>query len=174
MGQNVESQELSFKHVQENLLGSKEVGNPTEVVEKADGLLLTTTQEGPGTVVWSSGNAHFDGDVSWSIGVRQEVKDAAGRGIEVGGLEMRRANEERIFSCDDEAAAQARKRAGSQALQQVVSGVLGHRVVGFASGRISSEHLPHVFDWIVSFLASQGHSWNRRRAALEFSISAGL
>ena len=96
-GQKVESQELSFKHVQENLLGSKEVGNlvhkphneplnleasglaspqlmldcTTEVVEKADGLLLTTTQEGPGTVVRSSGKAPFDGDVSWSIGVRQ-------------------------------------------------------------------------------------------------------
>ncbi|CAE7520802.1 yiaY [Symbiodinium sp. CCMP2592] len=38
----------------------------------------------------------------------------------------------------------------------------------FLSGRISSEHLPDLIDWIVVLLASQEHSWNRQRAALEF------
>ncbi|CAE7539975.1 unnamed protein product, partial [Symbiodinium sp. CCMP2456] len=139
LGQKVASQELRFKHTQENLFGSKEVMLDCwtgQVVEKADGLLLTTTQEGSGTVDRSSGKAHFDGDASWSIGVRQEVKDAAGRGIEVGGLEMRRANEERIFCCDEDAA-QALKGAGSQVLRQGAVGVVGllaGEVVGKVAG----------------------------------------
>ncbi|CAE7903075.1 unnamed protein product, partial [Symbiodinium necroappetens] len=138
LGQKVASQELSFKHAQENLLGSKEVMldcTTGEVVERADGLLLSTTQEGLGTVDRSSGKAHFDGDVSWSIGVRQEVKDAAGRGIEVGGLEMRRANEERIFCCDEDAA-QALKGAGAQVLQQGAVGVVG-LIAGEVVGKVA-------------------------------------
>ncbi|CAE7833257.1 unnamed protein product [Symbiodinium sp. CCMP2592] len=138
LGQKVASQELSFKHAQENLLGSKEVTldcRTGEVVEKADGLLLSTSQEGSGTVDRSSGKAYFDGEVSWSIGVRQEVKDAAGRGIEVGGLEMRRANEERIF-CSGEDAAQALKGAGSQVLQQGAVGVVG-LIAGEMVGKVA-------------------------------------
>ena len=106
-----------------------------EVVQKADGLLLSTSQEGSGTVDRSSGKAYCDGDVSWSIGVRQEVKDAAGRGIEVGGLEMRCANEERIF-CSGEDAAQALKGAGSQVLQQGAVGVVG-LIAGEMLGKVA-------------------------------------
>ena len=39
---------------------------------------------------------------------------------------------------------------------------------GFLSGRISSEHLPDLIDWIVALLASQEHPWNRQRETLEF------
>ena len=39
---------------------------------------------------------------------------------------------------------------------------------GFLSGRISSEHLTDLIDWIVALLASQEQPWNRKKAALEF------
>ena len=106
-----------------------------EVAETEEGLLFTTSREGSGSVDRSSGKARFHEAVSCSFGVRQEVKDAAGKGIEVGGSEARRANEGRLF-CSAADARQALQNAGGQVAFQGAGGVVG-LVTGEVVGKVA-------------------------------------
>ena len=138
LGFKAGSQEVSFKHRQEDLLGSKQVQmncKTGEVAQKTDGLLFTTCREGSGSVDRISGEVDFQGEVSTSLAVRQEVKDAAGRGIEVGATQARKVNEAQLL-CSSADAQQALRSAACQSASQGTAGVAG-LVAGEVLGKVA-------------------------------------
>ena len=137
LGLTWESKEVSWKQNEQGLLGSKQVeANMTsgEVVEQTEGLIFTSSRTGQGSVDKSSGEAHFDGPVQRSFGVREEVQRAAADGIEVAAIEARRVNETRLF-CSEEQVHSALKDVGAQAAAQAAAGV-GGQVAGDILGTI--------------------------------------
>ena len=138
LGMKMVSEEVNFKQTHEGLLGSKRVEvdcRAHQVQEESEGLIFTTSRSGSGSVDKTSGKAQFDGAVSLNIGVREEVKEAAGRGIEVGTREARKINEAQVF-CSAEQEMQALQQAGVQMAAQGAAGVAG-LVAGEVAGKIA-------------------------------------
>ena len=138
LGVKVASEEVKLKQTHDGLLGTKKVEmdcRKHQVLEESEGLIFTTSRSGSGSVDKSSGEAQFDGEVSFSIGVRDEVKQAAGRGVEVGAREVRRINEAQLL-CSAEQEKQALQKAGAQMAIQGAAGVAG-LVAGEVTGKIA-------------------------------------
>ena len=129
---------MEFKQTSDGLLGTKKIEmdcRKHQVLEESEGLIFTTSRSGSGSVGKSSGEAQFDGEVSFSIGVRDEVKEAAGRGVEVGAREARRINEAQLL-CSAEQEKQALQKAGAQMAIQGTAGVAGF-FAGEGTGKIA-------------------------------------
>ncbi|CAE6935242.1 unnamed protein product [Symbiodinium sp. CCMP2592] len=138
LGQTLASKEVAFKQTREGLLSSKKVEvdcKTHHVVEESEGLFLTTSRAGSGSVDKMSGEVQFDGEVSHSCAVREEVKEAAGRGLEVGTREARKSNEGRLF-CSAEQEKQALQQSGAQIAAQGAAGVAG-LVAGEVAGKLA-------------------------------------
>ena len=138
LGVKVASEEVKLKQTHDGLLGTKKVEmdcRKHQVLEESEGLIFTTSRSGSGSVDKSSGEAQFDGEVSFSIGVRDEVKQAAGRGVEVGAREVRRINEAQLL-CSAEQEKQALQKAGAQMAIQGTAGVAG-LIAGEVTGKVA-------------------------------------
>ena len=141
LGMKVASEEVSFKQIQDGLLGTKTVEmdcRTHQVVEESEGLIFTTSRSGSGSVDKSDksfAKAEFDGKVSFSVAVRDEVKEAAGRGMEVGATEARKINEAQLL-CSSEREHQALQKAAKQMAIQGSAGVAG-LVAGEVTGKMA-------------------------------------
>ena len=143
LGVKVMQEEVGVKQTRDGLLGSShvEVNHKTGgVVQETEGLIFTTKKEGTGSLDKTTGEVEFEGEVSSSFAVREEVQQAAGRGAQIATTQARQANEAKLFCSSSEVDTALRDGASQVAIQSTagVAGCVTGEVLGKIAGSKTS------------------------------------